>query len=77
MSSWNFRVVARENMGEPEFTIVETYYDDEGNVDGWTDDPAWPTGLTLEDLRGELRLMLEATEKPLLKTGQEDSPSSS
>ena len=61
MSHWNYRVMKRRNgLGGYEYGIYEVYYDDNGNIEGWTEDPMTPTGSSEDDLRDELEIMKAA-----------------
>lgn len=65
--TWNYRVSKTHDSGEILYGIVEVYYDEEGEVVGWSDfiDPNyWDNP---EDLKGTLKLMLEAFDKPLFE----------
>ena len=63
--TWNFRVFKVERMGEEMFSIREAYYDDAGDLDGFTG-PIAPQGDTVDDLRKELQRMLAACDRPVL-----------
>ena len=72
--SWDYRVMRHiENITDfcPEgvttwYGVHEVYYDEEGNIDGWTKD-AIVTGDNLEDLKWKLDHMPEALDKPVLE----------
>ena len=69
MSHWNYRVV--QSYDRKEFFIAEVYYDDGGNT-GWHD------GVSLkwedyDDLKGTVKLIQKAFEKPLLRVGEGDN----
>jgi hypothetical protein len=64
-NSWNFRVLHTRLCGEDIYSIIEAYYRDDRIV-AWAPASA-PTGETLEELcSGDLRLMTEAADKPVL-----------
>jgi hypothetical protein len=48
------------------YQIHEVYYNGKREPDSWTVDGIKPGGNTLENLRDELIMMLEATEKEIL-----------
>jgi hypothetical protein len=50
---------------EESHDIIEAYYDAEGNVVAWGNNIG-AVGGTLDELRDELSLMLEACDKPVL-----------
>jgi hypothetical protein len=41
MSHWNYRAIAQADaeFGEVHYGIHEVFYDDKGNIDGWTKSP--------------------------------------
>ncbi|HYT44747.1 MAG TPA: hypothetical protein VEP90_20635 [Methylomirabilota bacterium] len=69
MSYWDHRVL-RKNTGDPNepeaYQIHEVYYNDNGEVRGWTEDPVQPYGETFEELRSECEMFLSATLKSVL-----------
>lgn len=57
--TWNYRVMRREVApGEFEYGIYEVYYDDEGNVSGYTKNSMTPTVDSVEDLKYELEIRM-------------------
>lgn len=72
--NWNYRIVRRVvNGGEDECRIHEVYYDDDpGEMMMWSKRPAYPQGDSVEDVIGTLKLMMLATEHPVLE--QADMP---
>ncbi len=82
MTHWNHRVVHRvhkhEKFGEEHvYAIHEAYYNDDGLVEGITQDPVEPWGETLEELKSSLQRMSNALTKPILEWDKlpETSPS--
>ena len=65
---WNHRVMKHEKAdGDDDwYQIHEVYYDSKREPGSWTKEGIAPGGNTLEDLRDELIMMLEATEKEIL-----------
>ena len=62
--SWNYSVIRKQNeSGEYEFGIYEVYYDDTGNINGWTEMPLTPTCASENDLQHELTIIMEAFKK--------------
>ena len=60
--------------GETYYSIHEVFYDlEEPGNKGWTDNPVEAVGESLEELRENLKRMLEATYTPVLdyETGNE------
>lgn len=69
--TWNHRVMKDANHGH--LIIVECYYDNEGNVNGWTDTDGKghsPWGEDLDEIRWVIERMLEACDKPVLDEAQ-------
>jgi hypothetical protein len=64
---WNHRLV-KGPAGE--FTMREVYYDDDGTIIGWTEDPIAPFGNTTEEIIVELDRMSEACHKPVLQESE-------
>lgn len=60
--TWNYRMM-RVRTGE--HVVVETYDDDAGKLNGWTDRVA-PMGETPEELAQNLELMMLARKHPVL-----------
>ena len=61
--SWNYRVV-RDDDG---LRIFDVYYDEAGNPIGSNATPTYVYGETVEDLREQMNLMLEALALPILE----------
>jgi hypothetical protein len=57
MSSWNYRMTRRVVDGEPIFEVREVYYDDKGEINGWTENPASPAGDTKLELMDAISRM--------------------
>lgn len=65
--SWNYRVLKRKNeSGEYEFGIYEVYYDNNENIESWTENPLTPVCASEEGLLEEMNLMLDALKKDTL-----------
>ena len=65
--SWNYRVVQRVSMGETYYVVEETYYDDDGQPNGFCEaNPHSPE--SVDDLKDDVMHMLEAFNKPMLTT---------
>lgn len=62
----------KNEIGEYEFAIYEVYYDETGNVSGWTENPLTPTCSSEEGLRHELTIMMEAFTEETLDYYKED-----
>ena len=69
MSTWNYRVLAREYNGEPYYSIHEVYYDEDGNPNGYVDQVASVNGEDISSIRWSLNKMKEALNKTVLWHG--------
>ncbi len=74
MSHWNYRIIKKEILESEEkaYQIHEVYYDEQGNIEGWTESPISPFGATPEELREDIRYQLNAFRKPILKEKKEE-----
>ncbi len=70
--SWNYRVIRHieKETNEFWFGIHEVYYSENGQVKHWTKYPVKPAGSSLEDLKGDITLMMKAFDKPTLEVKQ-------
>lgn len=66
MASFNYRVMRHTRPNGDEFAIHEVFYDDNGQVNGWTENALSVFCLSLEDLKLELDRYNLAIEKPVL-----------
>ena len=66
MSHWDYRVVRRVIAGEPELSIHEAYYRDDGSVRAITEDPVGVHGSTMEELVDDSNAYFRALDKPVL-----------
>lgn len=68
--SWNYRLVRDvHQVGDEEhesFTIREVYYDAEGNIEGWTQDPCYPAGDTWKECYNDLAVMGRVVSHPIV-----------
>ncbi len=64
MSSWNYRIIRH-----PDYVALhEVYYDEDGRVSGWTEDPAQFVGDSPRDLINTLeRALKNASEQSALE----------
>lgn len=85
MSYWNYRVVEKNttnkiDCSEMEYDITvyevhEVYYDEDDNITMWSAESIIPYGEgCLKDLEVDIKFMLEACSKPILK--ESDLPDS-
>lgn len=69
--SWNHRVIRRSNApsSNPKWTyqIHEVYYNDDGSIENWTENPVAPMGENLLELQSEIRHFSGALNQPVLE----------
>lgn len=70
MLYWNHRVVHKyhEKSDSHTYQIHEVYYDDNGEIEGWTESAMEPFGETPSELREDIRYFIKAFQKPILKS---------
>ena len=59
---WNYRVVVKDG----NCSIYEVYYDDNGRIEAFTEEPVGPSGESLEELRQDLEYFQLALDQPAL-----------
>lgn len=60
---WNYRVIEHEEM----FHIHEAYYNDKGEITAISEDPMYPCGESLDELKGDMERFFQAFVRPVLK----------
>ena len=62
----NYRILQHpDELDSPVFAIHATYYDDEGHVQGWADEPV-VVGSSVEELLGILEQLRDAAFRPVI-----------
>jgi hypothetical protein len=59
---WNYRVIQRGD----EAAIHEVLFRPDGSIEGWTEQPVFPRGETVEELREDLKRYSRALSEPVL-----------
>jgi hypothetical protein len=69
---YNYRVIHSFSpaLHEHMYYINETYTDEQGEIHSLRRQFAFPSGETLEDLKKDLKMMLEAVEKDVLEANE-------
>ncbi len=75
MSHWNHRVIKKVVDGEEIYSIHEVYYDQDGKLRTYTEQPIGVVSETLKGAKWVLNRMLAALKKPILL--ESDFPNSS
>ena len=67
--TWNYRVYEEIKRGVSLFCIIEVYYDENGNIDGWIAPPHDPLSEwnDYQELRVTWELIEEAFKQPVVK----------
>jgi hypothetical protein len=74
--TWNYRVIKRTYPdGTVTFTVHEVFYNEDGKSHLVTQDPCFPQGETLDELRCDFELYQMAFEKPVLNYEDFGAPS--
>ena len=63
---WNYRVVRTEKEQYDSYQLYEVYYDDDGKIEGMTENALQPYGESVEELQNDLEYMMEALKQPVL-----------
>ena len=64
--TWNYRIISEKAPHGEFYQIYEVYYD-EGKIIGMTESPCKPYGDDVEDLRYNMKQMLQALDRPILQ----------
>ena len=66
--TWNYRVMRSYPAGKDDawYSIREVFYDNYGNINGWTKCEIAPNGETLEELLAVIEKMHKCLFKPIL-----------
>ena len=71
--TWNYRVVKKKYNDYVSYGIHEVFYDDNGNIEGCTEEPIDVSADSLEELKEVYNMMAEAFEQEVVeyeKVGQ-------
>ncbi len=60
---WNYRVIKTDKV----FAIHEVYYNEDGTICAISEDPMYPHGESIKELKGDAEHFLLAFNKPVLK----------
>lgn len=67
---WNHRLIKRIDDGYEQYGIYEVYYNDDGSIYAYTEEPIEVCGDTQEDVEEILQWMMNCLEKPVLVYGE-------
>jgi len=63
MKRWNYRVIIKNGT----YAVHECFYNDKGYPVSISKDETWPIGESFAELKEDLKLMIKALERPILK----------
>ena len=67
MSHWNYRVIKHDTDENIVYQVHEVYYNDRGEIDGFTEDAVHASGESFEELLSDLDMMVkDAKNRPVL-----------
>ena len=74
--NWNYRIVRKKSKDSNGFTndwleFHEVYYDSQGKIEGFSENPICVGGSNLRELEVDLLYMIEALKKPILNANKE------
>lgn len=70
MAHWNHRVVQSKTGDYISFGIHEVFYNDDGSIHAYTEEPISVCNESLKELRETLERMLRCLDKPVLIDGE-------
>jgi hypothetical protein len=70
---WNYRVIKSvpneqdiiQGFDEVTYAVHEVFYDDDNEIQGWSEDPASPFGTEVSEIIGDVFYILDAFDKPI------------
>lgn len=67
MTHWNYRLMKHENdKGEIFYGVHEVYYDETGDIEGWSEESVIPMGDSKDELKKTLENLMVSLEKEVL-----------
>lgn len=71
MSHWNHRVVKEKLLDGTDFySVREVFYNDDGSIYAYTEEPVRIHGESIDDLREYTQWVLDCLDKPILIDGE-------
>jgi len=62
--SWNYRIL---QVYDEVYEMIEVYYDEDGNIESWTENTVKPSGDSKDELAADIEMMLAAQLLPVLE----------
>lgn len=69
MSHWNHRVIKESLNGEDWYSVREVFYNSDGSIYAYTDEPVEVSGDSIKELREYAQWILDCLDKPVLVDG--------
>ena len=60
---WNNRIIKHEKDDAVWYSVHEVFYNENGGITGYTEDPTDLHGLTVEDIKSQLEMIMKDIEK--------------
>lgn len=60
--NWNYRIIFQGGS----YNIHEVYYDNDGKIEGWTENAVGISGETIKELKSDFKYYSSALKKPVL-----------
>lgn len=64
--TWNYRIIRHNDKADIWYAIHEVYYNDVGEPKFVTQEPDFPFGKNVSELKKDFKYFLESFEKPIL-----------
>ena len=69
---WNYRILEKKNEYHTYYEIHEVYYDKDGNIIAWTENPVDLYLESISDLKFLMKRFKKAAKKPILRIEGDD-----
>ncbi|MBI2009336.1 hypothetical protein HYS84_02900 [Candidatus Saccharibacteria bacterium] len=67
---WNYRIIEHDKSKPAYFAVHEVYYDEKGNIEGWTEDPINVVGDNKTEVTMIIQHISADTKRPILKESE-------
>ena len=68
--TWNYRIIRTVQNNTFHYSIHEVYYNKNGKIEAWTEEPVLPFGESEDELREDINHFLQAFKLPILEKGR-------
>lgn len=70
--SWNHRIIKTKDGEDDWYQIHEVYYDDNGEINGYTERGTIVSGNSVEDIKWTLEKMLDSLNKEIINQNKDE-----